>query len=282
MQLKNDKIAIEVATLGAELQSLKNVETGQEFLWQADPEVWPRYAPNLFPLVGRLRDDEYIIGEETYSLGQHGFAREKEFDVIKWNPSEVTFSLKSSLETYPSYPFDFELRIGYQLKGNKVLQSFEVINTGDEDLPFSFGAHPAFIADPIEEYRLEFSDEETEESDTVINGIRSGFMRSCFDGNSIHLSKSIFDKDALIFKGLKSQTITLKHNDGREVLSMTLNGFPYLGIWAKPQANYVCIEPWCGIADKHNHDKNLFTKEGIVVLPEGENYRREIELTLKS
>jgi galactose mutarotase-like enzyme len=277
MLLKNDSLEIIVVSLGAELQSIKSIESGTEYLWQADPEIWGRHAPILFPIVGRLKDDTYKVGEQEFRMGQHGFARDMEFDVVKWNPTAVVFSLKSSSKTFESYPFHFDFRVGYKLDGNSLIQSFEVINTDNQPIPFSFGAHPAFIADPISDYHLEFGIGEEQDSDTVIDGIRTGEKRKCFEENKIQLSATIFNSDALIFSNLRSNKVILKNSNDESILEMLFEGFPFLGIWAKPGANYVCIEPWCGIADKKDHNKNIFEKEGIMVLPPGETERRDIK-----
>ncbi|MFT5724107.1 MAG: galactose mutarotase-like enzyme [Bacteroidia bacterium] len=278
MQLKNEYIQVEISTLGAELQSIKSISTNKEYLWQADPEVWPRHAPLLFPIVGRLKEDTYKIGDESHSLGQHGFARSLEFDVVKWNPTEIIFSLKSSPETFQSYPYHFDFRVGYKLEGNAMIQSFEVINTDDQTIPFSFGAHPAFIADPIDAHYIEFEHEESQQSVIIDDGIRTNNTKPVFDKNRIQLTQSIFDEDALIFSNLNSKSVTLRTSNNERLVEVRFEGFPFLGIWAKPKANYVCIEPWCGIADHKDHNQNIFEKEGIMVLePQG---RKKCQIVL--
>ncbi len=277
MKLENDYLRIDVNPIGAELTSVQSTND-KEFIWQADSEIWPRHAPNLFPIVGRLKEDSFVYEDQTYSLGQHGFARDMEFDVVKWNPSELVFSLKSSLKTYPGYPFDFDFRIGYSLDGNVVKQSFTVVNTNDEVLPFSFGGHPAFAVKRIEDSYLEFDQAEDVQSDTVKGGIRTGEMRQSFEGNKIYLSQRIFEKDALLFSGLRSKSVVLKSLANKPMVKLGFEGFPYLGIWSKPGANYVCIEPWCGIADKLEHSKKIEEKEGINLIQPGEQFSRAFSM----
>ena len=279
MRLKNENLEVDIVAEGAEIQSIQSVATGKQYLWQADPEVWPRQAPLLFPVVGQLENDAYKIGEEQFNLGKHGFARDSEFEVVKWNPTEIVFSLKSSPDTFRSYPFGFDFRVGYKLEGNAIHQSFEVKNTDDRPIPFSFGAHPAFIADPIEEHYLIFEKEEDQESVIIEDGIRTDKTKAVFNRNKIQLSKSIFDQDALIFSHLHSKRVTLRNGNDETLVTVDYDGFPYLGIWAKPGARYVCIEPWCGIADKAGHNGNIFEKEGIMVLEPSERLSKSIKMS---
>lgn len=278
MKLSNDILEVDIATLGAELTSIVAVDTGKEYLWQADPDVWPRQAPLLFPVVGQLKNDTYKIGEERFTLGKHGFARDSEFEVVKWNPTEVVFSLKSSPETFQSYPFHFDFRVGYKLEGNSIIQTFEVSNTDNQNIPVSFGAHPAFIADPIEEHYIEFEKVEDQESVIIEDGVRVDRTKPVFDQNRIQLTEKIFDEDALIFSKLNSKSVILKNNKDEKMVEVQFDGFPFLGIWAKPKAKYVCIEPWCGIADHVDHNLNIFEKEGIMVLQPGNTATKSIKM----
>ena len=149
----------------------------------------------------------------------------------------------------------------------------------NEPMPFSFGAHPAFNASPIEGHRLVFEKEETESSDTVVQGIRTGQRRPVFSNKSIDLTTDIFNEDALIFSNLNSKKVKLVSDSSQEIVSVDFSGFPYLGIWAKPQANFVCIEPWCGIADKLEHNQNIFLKEGIRVAQPEQSMEETMEIT---
>lgn len=279
MRLQNDLLDIDIKTFGAELASVKCKQSNYEYIWQADPEVWGRHAPNLFPIVGRLQQDTYKIGDTSYKLGQHGFARDNEFDVVKWNPNELEFQLKSSPDTWASYPFDFQFRIAYALEGNALTITYKVKNTGNDPMPFSFGAHPAFNTSPIDGHRLRFEKEEEENSDTVVQGIRTGQLRSVFQKDSIQLNNEIFDADALIFNKLKSTNIVLENSEANKIVGIDFPGFPFLGIWAKPKANFVCIEPWCGIADKLDHNQDIFLKEGIRVAQPDQEMQESMVIT---
>tara|TARA_B100000745_G_C20075099_1_gene367148 strand:- start:10 stop:855 length:846 start_codon:yes stop_codon:yes gene_type:complete len=279
VRIENELLTVEVSTLGAELQSIKSIETGKEYLWQGNPDFWARRAPLLFPVVGQLKNDSYKIGEEVYQLGKHGFARDSEFEVLKWNSTEVVFSLKSSPATFASYPYHFDFRVGYRLEASSIVQSFEVMNTDNQTIPFSFGAHPAFNASPIEAHKIVFEKPEKQESVIIEEGIRGNKTKPVFKENCIQLSQEIFDEDALIFSKLDSKSVALQNANGESLVKVQFDGFPFLGIWAKPKAPYVCIEPWCGVADHKDHNGNIFEKEGIMVLEPGSKMLKSITMT---
>lgn len=156
--------------------------------------------------------------------------------------------------------------------------TFEVENQDDRPMPVSYGAHPAFNAKPIDGYVLRFEKEEDALSQAVVDGIRDKSERTFFEGNMIRLSKSIFDHDALIFENLKSAYVDVMNPKGETEVRIHIKSFPYLGIWAKPGANYVCIEPWCGIADKESHNGQIFEKEGIMVLQPAQKMSHEMRM----
>lgn len=143
--LKNEDIIVEVDSFGAELKSVKSIATGCEYMWQADPKFWARTSPVLFPIVGGVRNKEFFVDGKRYPMGQHGFARDMEHTLISRTDNSILFELKSSDETILKYPFPFVLNIGYELKNNGVKVIWEVKNPSEDDLPFSIGAHPAFL-----------------------------------------------------------------------------------------------------------------------------------------
>lgn len=154
--IQNDQLIAEIAEHGAELISLKSKEHGLEYIWQGDPAYWGRHAPVLFPFVGRLKDDQYVYQGKTYQMGQHGFARDMDFEVIEHGQEMASFILRSTPETLEKYPFDFELVISYELGGDGITVHYQVANTGEKEMFFSIGGHPAFNV-PLEE-GLSFED----------------------------------------------------------------------------------------------------------------------------
>jgi len=254
------------------LCSLMHNKTKAEYIWQADPQWWPRHAPVLFPIVGKLKNNEYKFHGRTFQMGQHGFARDMEFVVLDHQSDSVTFLLKSNDETMVNYPFRFEFYIEYKLVVSRLETTFLVINKGLEALPFSFGGHPAFNADPIQDYFLTFDKALPPDVYGLKNGLIASDLVHSLTGETLWLSEDIFDNDALIFVDTNQTRITLNHVENGPVLTLNTGDFPHLGIWSKPKAPFVCLEPWQGTADWENTDGNILNKKGIILLKPEEDY----------
>jgi galactose mutarotase-like enzyme len=272
--IKNSLLEVSVQETGIELCSIKSVSSGKEYMWDANPDVWGSFAPVLFPIIGSLKEDGYTFKGKEYSLPKHGMIRHNEnIELINSTSASLTFRLKYNNDTLQMYPFQFEFITKYIIDKNKLIVAHEVINHGKEPMLFSLGGHPAFRC-PVNEgekyndYYLEF--ENDEDAPTWVlhtNGLQSDETRPIFNNsNIIQLHPNIFDDDALIFKNLKSSVVSLKSKKSDQVLKFNYKGFPYLGIWAKPNANFVCIEPWMGITDRYDTDREFETKEGIITL----------------
>lgn len=277
-KINNEQLTVEIKHAGAELCSIKN-NKGIEFMWQAEP-VWPRHAPILFPIVGRLKNDLHSIAGNDYILTQHGFARDKTFELVNSVANEITFLLSADEETLSRFPFKFELYVTYTLLENIVAVNYKVINKSETRMPFSIGAHPGFCCpinsnESFEDYEMAFSENELLETALLENGLFSGENEVLNkDGKNIPLNKNTFDKDALVFENLKSKHVSLQSKKSGAFVKMSLDGFPFLGIWAKPAAPFVCIEPWCGLADSTDANGNLFEKKGINLLEPGKEFNR--------
>ena len=277
MLIENECLKAKFSTKGAELISLKSNHTKQEYIWQAIPEHWSRHAPILFPIVGKLKDDTYTYQGISYQLPQHGFARDVEFQVEEQQPDLIVFLLKSNAHTRLNYPFDFELRVSYQLISQSLKTVYTVSNTEKDQMYFSIGAHPAFNCPMTPEevrsdYKLIFNTPDQRKTHIIENGLFSGATKPMLDGIEIPLKKSLFDDDALVFKNLKATNVTLA-SATKKWLKFHYQGFPYLGIWSKSQESpFVCIEPWFGLADNKNHNGDLTQKEGIQRLDGGESF----------
>lgn len=278
--LENESLVVTISTLGAELQSVINKSNQLEYLWQADPKVWARHSPVLFPIVGRLKNDTYTYNEKQYSMGQHGFARNKTFELISQSLTNARFLLKEDAETLTQYPFKFNLILSYTLTDSKLSLSYEVINTNQSEMYFSIGAHPGFRVpffenENYEDYYLQFNETENAESHLIDGGLISDKTKLAFENpTQINLKKELFLQDALVFKKLKSNQITLRSINHENGLSLTANDFPFYGIWAQKNADFVCLEPWCGIADRLKGQSDLSLKEGINCLQASENFVR--------
>src|SRR5690606_5326504 len=273
--LQNNVLKIAVKKTGAELCSIQSTNNGTEFIWQADPTVWANHAPNLFPIIGALKNDAYIFEGQTYHLPKHGFLRgNTDFEVTEHSKTSLTFTLTYNEATLKSYPFKFSFYITYQLIDNKLDIIHTVENLDDKPLYFSLGGHPAFKCpvfanEHYSDYSLVFETEETAHTHLINmeNGLISNRTKPLLNqSNQLPLTHKLFLEDALIFKDLKSKAVTLNSKKHGNILTLSYPDFKYLGIWAKPNGDYVCIEPWLGIADSETTNKALTTKEGILRL----------------
>lgn len=277
--ISNSHLTATINTLGAELISL--VKNNKNYIWNVDETYWNKTSPILFPIVGRLKNDSYLFNGKKYQLPRHGFARNLEFSFDKKSDSQVIFELNETEETKAMYPFTFKLFVAYTLIGSELVMEYFVRNQSDEVLPFSIGAHPAFsIEGNFENYSLQFNKKDLFETHHLENESFNG-KTTLVDtiNNSIALNYALFEKDALVFKQLNSNEVTLKNKD-KAILKVNYDHFPYLGIWTKQNAPFLCIEPWCGLADSRNHKGDLEEKEGMNHLPAGEDFLRAIRIEI--
>lgn len=278
--LQNDYVKVSLSPQGAELKGLYSKETEIEYLWNADPKYWAKNSPVLFPIVGSLKDDRYQYKGKTYQLPRHGFARDHEFTVGKLSKTEVTFSLTQSEETLKVYPFHFELKLKYRLIDRKLNLTYEVVNTGNDELLFSIGAHPAFAVPntpntQYEDYYLAFNTDEKLTYWKLDNGLVANDTETIdLNGHKLNLKHNLFYNDALVFKNLQSSCISLLNNKNDYGLHFHYEDFPFFGIWAATDAPFVCLEPWCGVADGVNHNQELKQKEGIIKLKPNKTWER--------
>jgi len=279
--IENELIRAVIQAKGAELTSLYSKANDLEYLWQGDPAYWAKHSPVLFPVVGALKDNTYYYQDKAYHLSRHGFARDNPFAVESHTADTITLLLRSDEETLRVYPFTFELRIKYTLYENSLAVAYSVINTGKEDMYFSLGAHPAFNV-PLEkglayaDYELVFDKTETAGRWPISKDglIESAPIPLLQNSHTLPLSKELFHKDAVVLKNLASSIVSLRSGKGAHGLQFDFPGFPYLGIWAAKDADFVCIEPWCGIADSVHTNQQLVEKEGINKLVSCEEFVR--------
>ena len=270
--IENDFLKISATTKGAELDSIFHKQQQLEYLWSGDPAFWGKKSPVLFPIVGTLRENKYLYEGNEYSLSRHGFARDREFVLEQESPNELTFLLKSDDQSKEVYPFDFEFRVSYSLQRNALHVTYDVRNTGENEMFFSVGGHPAFKVPLVEgtsyeDYFLEFEQEETAKRH-LLNA--DGLLESSEDflrgSNKINLSKELFSRDAIVLNQIHSGMVSLLSEKTEHGLNFYFDGFPFLGFWAAKDADFLCIEPWCGVSDSINHSRQLMNKEGIICL----------------
>lgn len=263
--IKNDCLTVEISTLGAELHSVKNKD-GMEFIWQRNPDFWKNCAPVLFPICGGLKDDKFTYDGREYTLEKHGFVRFEEFEVEKALDSEIVFLLKSCERFKKSYPFDFELRVKFTLDKNTLNVTYSVTNPSDKTMYYSVGAHEAYCCPGgIENYSVEL--EKRENLDTYVvdgNLLEHKTVRVLENDTHFPLSYKYFDNDLLLFKHLKSSSVTLKGAD--RSIKLDFDDMDYFVLWTVPGAEYICLEPWCGVPDSVDSDGDIAKKEGIIAL----------------
>lgn len=254
--IKNDTIQVIVDSHGAEMTSIRDAND-REYLWNADPKYWKRHAPVLFPLVGGLKDKQYRLKGQVYAMGQHGFARDMEFELLRAEDTECWYRLTENEESLAVYPYSFTLDIGYRLGDHSVETVWRVTNSGPEPLYFSVGGHPAFVCpqSPQEkqsDYFLHFY----QEKPLVLSLLGQGGLLTDqkaeleLDNGRLRVDEHLFDGDALIMEHHQVQKIALVNPAGVEYVTVTYDA-PLVGVWSSPgkQAPFVCIEPWYGRAD---------------------------------
>jgi len=287
MRLTNEFLQVEVSAKGAELKSLKSNTDGYEYLWSGDPQYWAKTSPVLFPIVGALRDDTYFYQGKTYHLPRHGFARDYIFEENQLSDTEAVFTLRDMPETHGVYPFAFQLSMHYKLTGHTLGCTYEVYNpSGHQPLFFSIGGHPAFAVHTdgealrYDDSYLEFPEDEALDCHQLEGNLIAERIRSIpLKDHKLPLTHQLFYSDALVLKTLKSRQITLRNRANDRGIHFRHENFPYFGIWAAKDADFVCLEPWYGIADTVGHDQQLEGKEGIQQLEPGKTWTRGWEVT---
>lgn len=275
--IESESLRVSVQLKGMELSSITSKITGQEYLWQGDPQFWTGQAPILFPIIGALKNGKTEFQGKEYALPKHGFVRNSnQARLIQQLPDRLVFRFDSSPETLEVYPFIFALEVSFLLSGNCLEISHQVYNLGNQTMYYSLGGHPAFACpllagEHLEEYLIEFPRAEQDNTWMITPAGLIGEKGEMILNNTkeIPLHAHLFDHDALIFKDLKSREVSLSHRKRGPVIKMEFGDFDYLGIWAKPGASFVCLEPWLGIADSAHHSGQLTEKEGIRTLAPG-------------
>ncbi|OQY32498.1 MAG: hypothetical protein B6241_10910 [Spirochaetaceae bacterium 4572_59] len=283
--LSNEMLSLRIYSAGAEMKSLKL--KGKEYLWGGSSDSWAGSSPQLFPVVGAMPEAGWEWKGHKLNLGNHGFARTSDFEVIKKNEQEVAFRLRDCAETRKQYPFPFILDISYRLNGNTLTVDYHIENPAEEELLFSIGAHPGFLC-PLDE-KLEFSDYylKFNQPEKVFRRLKNDFLTgekelALDNQDRLDLDFSLFDRGALIFSDLKSDSVTLGSDKSVRSVQMDFNGFPYFGIWtiAGKKAPYVCLEPWYGIDSTEGDSSDFGKKEGLVRLAAGAEFNCYYTLTL--
>lgn len=263
--IENKDFSLAVKEMGAELNSFKSKKTGFEFIWGGNTDIWYGQSPILFPIIGRLLDDKYRLDGKEYTMPKHGIVRKKPFKLIEKTDNSLKFIQSDDEESLQSYPYHFDLIVEFKITDNGLSVTHTVVNKNDCTMYYSFGAHPAFNCE-IGDY-LEFSENEhllTEQIDHESILIEEKFPVD-LDGKKLVITENLFNDDALILSDYKSEAISLKSNNHSRVVKFNFES-PFLGIWAKPGAPYVCLEPWWGVNDNYDKKDDFSQKRGIMSL----------------
>lgn len=269
---ENEFVSIEIKKFGAELSSFKSKESGIEYLWQGNPDVWYGQSPILFPIVGQILDNKFRVDGKEYEMAKHGIARKRDFELKEQGEDYVTLTQSWNEETLLQYPFRYILDIEFRLEGKKLIVTHTVRNDDNRTIYFSIGAHPGFNC-KIGDY-LEFEENETLvcekiNPDSILDGIHYPTLT---DEKIFRITTDVFDKDAHVLSGMKSDTLYLKSDFRNEVIKFNFGKAPYLGLWAKPGAEYVCIEPWYGINDSYDKKDDISQKRAIQSVDTDKNF----------
>lgn len=278
-EIQNDRLSVRIENIGAQIISVRDW-SGTEYMWQRSPNVWPRTAPVLFPVIGRLRNDAYRVKGKEYLMERHGFARDMTFSVIRQTEASVVFSVSSDEKTKEKYPYDFTLVIGYQLDGPSLIKTHSVTNRSTEEMFFELGGHDGFrvaldAAESMEDYYISFEGES--ELHPLLK--REDFLYSDERGNipldagKLWLTMDLFRQDAIVLDQLQFRKVILGNAKGTRRIGFTFPDFPLLGIWTpdKPfDTNFVCLEAWSSLPDSIMADMELRSKIHICRLDAGE------------
>ncbi len=285
-RLENKNLSIKVNSFGAELCSVFSNDLHIEYIWQADPSIWARHAPNLFPLVGKLKNNLFVYKDKSYQLPQHGFARDNEFICVEQTDTELVFELTANNESLQKFPFHFSLQIKYVLTGNSLSINYAVFNPDNYDLYFSVGAHPAFNCplekhEKFEDYNLVFPGKNKLITNLLADGlIANDTKQISLHSNSLPVSKNLFDNDALVCMNSQISEVQLVSSKTKHGVTMQCNNWLYFGIWTKKGTDqFVCLEPWYGIADMADSNNELTQKTGIIKLQPGQNFSCSFDIS---
>ena len=284
IEIASADLSAAINPLGAELTHLRDPQ-GRELMTDADPRWWTGHAPILFPMVGRANGDVIRVDGVEYAMRQHGFARHKQFDLVTHEAARAVFRLTDNEETRAVYPFAFALYVGFTLEGETLSIDVRIENRGDAVMPSSFGFHPAF-AWPLpygalrEVHRIVFDADEPERLNEINGGLIAAETRaSPLDGRTLALRDDLFVDDALVWDGIHSSSVTYGGAQGPQ-LQIAFPDTPKLGIWTKPGAHYVCVEPWHGIADPVGFTGDFRDKPGVFEIAPHDDWTCSMRVTL--
>jgi galactose mutarotase-like enzyme len=287
--LQSDLLKVQINPKGAELFSLFSAKTQREYLWQGDPKWWGGRAPVLFPVLCSMKDNTYTLKEKPYQMPKHGFVRHEVFSLAPTGNTTNTCTLEytDNEKTRAMYPFAFIFQVIFSVTGNTLATTYRVVNRGDEMMYFSAGSHEAYNClweedETFEDYYLEFDKDGDYRSEIITpEGLIDGATYPVIqNGRILPLKHELFDNDALVFRNVPASRVYLKSKKSAAVVEVDYQNAPHLGIWQKPGAPYICIEPWFGLPDEVTHNGKIEEKYGIVPLEKGKEFNWTHTITI--
>lgn len=269
---ENEYVSISVKQMGAELSSFKSKETGIEYLWQGNPDVWAGQSPILFPIVGQVYENKFRVDGKEYEMLRHGIARRRNFELKEQGEGYIILTQSWNEDSLKQYPFKYIYDIEFRLDGKKLTVTSTIKNDDNRVIYFSIGAHPGFNC-KIGDW-LEFEENETLKCEKITpDAMLDGkFYPTLTDSKRFDITADVFIDDAHILSGFKSDTVYLKSDFRPQIIKFNFGKAPYLGLWAKPGAEYVCIEPWYGLNDAPVYKEDFSQKRDIQKISTDEEF----------
>lgn len=278
--IENDEFICQIESIGAEIRSLKNKSTNEEFIWQIDSKVWGSSSPVLFPAIGNIKESKVILDHREYRMTKHGIIRNNE-DLIfsRISDSKCSFRLDHSELTKRKYPYDFVFEVSYELAGKKLIMTYDILNNDKRDMYFSCGGHTAYSL-PLEEglqisdYVVEFPRNSPLLAETLGDSGLLSYVHRKFDlvDSCLEINETLFSEDALIFADVDFDWVRLRKKNEDKGVVIRFSGYPNLALWSKPGADYICVEPWLGLPDREDESIDIEKKATYQMLESGKSF----------
>jgi len=287
--IENDNLICSIESDGAEIRSLKNKATGEEYIWQIDKSIWGSSSPVLFPAIGKIKDDKITFKGKEYAMPKHGIIRNNNTLIFKKNSdSKCVFTLINSQETLKQYPFKFSFSIEFSLIDNRLIMNYVIENRDSVPMHFACGGHTAYTCPlskdvTLADYVIEFPTKIALKAKTLgTSGLLSHNIRNINSkGEVLTLSDTLFNEDALIFSDIDCNWIRLRKKEDKKGIVVHFKDYPHLALWSKPAADYVCVEPWLGLPDHENESIDLSQKSTYKTIEPNAKFSIAIETEIE-
>lgn len=287
--IENEMLICTIESVGAEIRSLKNKASGEEYIWQIDKSVWGSSSPVLFPAIGKIKEDKVAFKGKNYAMPRHGIIRNNNLLSFEHDGvSKCAFTLISSDETLKQYPFSFLFSAEFSLIGNRLIMNYKVENRDTIPMHFACGGHTAYACQlsehiKLSDYIIEFPAQfELKVSTLGSSGLLSHRKRDIESNeNTLPLSDTLFNEDALIFTDIEYDWVRLRKRHEKKGIVVRFTGYPHLALWSKPNAGFVCVEPWLGLPDREDESIELTQKTSYKTIEPDTKFSIAIETEIE-